>query len=77
MKKLAEATLEQKVDFDPLLKIEDPADPCSIQNIAIMNTTENHSQTDTGKVDDEYDPAQRERGGDANEYAESSQPECP
>ena len=56
MKKLAEATLEEKVDFDPLLKIENPADPCSIQNIAIMNTTENIVQTNTGKVDDEYDP---------------------
>ena len=56
MKTLAETTLEEKVSFDSLLKIENPADPCSIQNISIMNTTENIAKTNTGKVDDEYDP---------------------
>jgi DNA-directed RNA polymerase II subunit RPB1 len=56
MKKLGEGKLEEKVNFDTLLKIENPADPCSVQNIAIMNTTENIPKTNTGKVDDEYDP---------------------
>jgi len=56
MKKLTEQQLEEKIDIDPLLKIDNPADPCAIQNLSINNTTENIKETDMGIVDDEYDP---------------------
>ena len=38
------------------LKIDNPNDYCSAQNLSINNTTENIKETDMGAVDDEYDP---------------------
>ena len=53
---LSEIDTEKREDMDILLKVENPNDPCSTQNLSINNTTENIKETDMGTVDDEYDP---------------------
>ena len=49
-------TLEQDVDIQSMMEGENPNDGCSLQNIQISNTAEFISGTDTGNIDDEYDP---------------------
>ena len=53
---LSEVETTKEIDMDPLLKVENPNDPCSTQSLSINNTTENIKETDMGIVDDEYDP---------------------
>tara|TARA_B100001758_G_C18352598_1_gene580768 strand:- start:441 stop:1463 length:1023 start_codon:yes stop_codon:yes gene_type:complete len=55
MNKLGAATLEQKIDIDNMLKVEDPNDVCSTQNIAITSSTNHIESTNTGSIDDDYD----------------------
>ena len=49
-------TLEQDVDIQAMMQGENPNDTCSLQNIQISNTAEFINGTDTGDIDDEYDP---------------------
>ena len=56
MKVLGRKSLERRKDIDDLLQSESLSDPCSKQNIIIPDTTQNIPTTDTGDVDDEYDP---------------------
>jgi len=49
-------TLEQDVDIQAMMQGENPNDMCSLQNIQISNTAEFINGTDTGDIDDEYDP---------------------
>ena len=53
---LSEVETKKEIDMDPLLKVENPNDPCSTQSLSINNTTENIKENDMGTVDDEYDP---------------------
>ena len=56
MKQLSEVDIEEKVEIDPMLRVEDPNNPCSTHKLSIKNTTENIKTTDLGIIDDEYDP---------------------
>ena len=38
---LSEVETVKEIDMDPLLKVENPNDPCSTQSLSINNTTEN------------------------------------
>ena len=53
---LGQKNLEKKTNIEDLFGVENSADPCSKQNIAISNTTEFIKPTDMGNVDDTYDP---------------------
>ena len=53
---LSEVETTKEIDMDPLLKVENPNDTCSTQNLSINNTTENIKESDMGTVDEEYDP---------------------
>ena len=52
---LSEVETVKEIDMDPLLKVENPNDPCYTQSLSINNTTENIKDSDMGTVDDEYD----------------------
>ena len=54
MKQLKEQQVEAKVTIDMTPDIENPNDPCSMQNLGI-NNAKNISANDTGALDDEYD----------------------
>ena len=56
MSKLGEKMLEKDVDIQAIMQSESSTDTCSKQNIQINNTAEYIAGTDTGIVDDEYDP---------------------
>ena len=49
-------TIQDKINIDSLLDTENPDDTCSKQNIEIQNSTIFIPPTDTGDVDDEYNP---------------------
>ena len=56
MSKLGEKALQKDMDVQAIMQGESSNDPCSKQNIQINNTAEYIAGTDTGLVDDEYDP---------------------
>jgi DNA-directed RNA polymerase II subunit RPB1 len=56
MSKLGEKMLEKDLDIQSIMQSESSTDICSKQNIQINNTAEYIAGTDTGIVDDEYDP---------------------
>ena len=52
---LEKTNLESSISFDKHLKIEDPNDSCSKQNIIINSTTSHITTNNTGNIDDDYD----------------------
>ena len=55
MKQLQEQQVEKKVNIDDMINaIENPNDPCSMQNLGI-NNAQNIINNDTGALDDAYD----------------------
>ena len=56
IQQLENKTIQDKINIDSLLDTENPDDTCSKQNIEIQNSTIFIPPTDTGDVDDEYNP---------------------
>ena len=46
----------KKIDIDTLLDIDDPANPCSLSNITIVDNMDNITGKDIGNMNDDYDP---------------------
>tara|TARA_B100000085_G_C18258559_1_gene397085 strand:- start:184 stop:600 length:417 start_codon:yes stop_codon:yes gene_type:complete len=55
MNKLGSAMLEEKINIDEMLKVENPNDVCSKQNIVINSSTDYINSNNTGDVDDDYE----------------------
>ena len=56
IQQLESKTIQEKINIDSFLDTENPDDTCSKQNIEIQNSAIFIPSTDTGNVDDEYNP---------------------
>ena len=55
IKKLGDKEMKKEENIDDLLNLENNNDICSTQNISIENDITNINNTNTGKIDDDYD----------------------